>query len=141
VEAVSATPFSSRARDRGLHGALVSIARLGDLSLAAEEAAEDFDPSDPTVVFAVEELRRRAESVADSPTAGDLEQQVTALLSEWENLTSDPLRYGWRPFDPLKAPPSAVLLRSAEGGQWGEWDTPGSLREVEENSRVYVLGL
>jgi hypothetical protein len=141
IEAVSATPFSSRARDRGLPGALVSIARLGDFPMAAEDAAEDFDGTEPTVTFAAEQLRRRAESVADAATAADVEQQIAGLLSEWQELADDPLRYGWRAPDRSKVPPSAVLLRQAEGGLWGEWDTPGSLREVEETSRVYLLGL
>lgn len=141
VEAVSATPFSSRARDRGLPGAFVAVARLGDFALAARDAAEAFTESDPAVVYAVEQLRRRAESVADAPTADEVEHQVTALLSEWQDLAGEPLLYGWRPPDQSNAPPSAVLLRAAEGGLWGEWDTPNSLREVEETSRVYLLGL
>lgn len=141
IEAVSATPFSSRARDRGLPGALVSMARLGDFVLAAESAAEEFETSEPTVVFAIDQLRRRAESVADASTAADVEHQVEALLSKWEELAADPLRYGWRAPDRSRVPPSAVLLRQAEGGLWGEWETPGSLREVEETSRVYLLGL
>jgi hypothetical protein len=141
IEAVSATPFSSRARDRGLPGALVSMARLGDFALAGENSAQDFETAEPTVVFAAEQLRRRAESVADAETAADVEHQIEALLGQWEELAADPLRYGWRAPDRSRVPPSAVLLRQAEGGLWGEWETPGSLREVEETSRVYLLGL
>jgi len=141
VEAVSATPFSSRARDRGLPGAFVAMARLGDFDLAGEASANDFESSDPTVVFAIEQLRRRAESVADAATADEVEHQLAALVNEWSQLAIEPLRYGWRSPDPSKTPSSAVLLRQAEGGRWGEWDTPGSLREVEENSPVYLLGL
>jgi hypothetical protein len=44
-------------------------------------------------------------------------------------------------YDENKRPPSDVLLRAAEGGRYGHWRTPGSLREVEETSRIYVLEL
>jgi hypothetical protein len=141
VEAVSATPFSSRARDRGLPGAFVAIARLGDFDLTPEQAADHFDPADGSVVLAMEQFRLRAEAVADARTAHELHRQLSALVSEWESLAEKPLRYGWRSPDPTKVPGSDVLLRQAEGGQFGHWDAPGSLREVEETSPVYVLGL
>jgi hypothetical protein len=141
VEAVSATPFSSRARDRGLAGVFVAMARLVEFELDPEEAAGKFDRGDPSVILAIDALRRRAESVADAATARDLERQLATLVSEWEALTDEPLRYGWRTPDPSNLPKSEVLLRQAEGGQWGQWEAPGSLREVEENSPVYVLDL
>jgi hypothetical protein len=141
VEAVSATPFSSRARDRGLAGAFVSMARLSGFDLDPEQAADRFSGADGLIALAIEHFRRRAESVADEATARELEHQIAALVSEWEDFAQEPLRYGWRPLDAANMPGSEVLLRQAEGGQWGNWDAPGSLREVEENSRVYVLGL
>jgi hypothetical protein len=141
VEAVSATPFSSRARDRGLPGAFVAIARLGDFDLTPEQAADLFASDDAGVVLAIEQFRRRAEAVADARTAKEVERQLLALVSEWESLAEEPLRYGWRSPDPTRVPGSDVLLRQAEGGQYGHWDAPGSLREVEETSPVYVLGL
>jgi hypothetical protein len=141
VEAVSATPFSSRARDRGLPGAFVSITRLGDFKLTPELAADQFGSSEPIVAVALREFEHRAEAVADARTAGEVQQQLQALISAWESFAEDQLRYGWRSPDPSKVPGSEVLLRRAAGGQFGYWETPESLREVEENSPVYVLGL
>jgi hypothetical protein len=141
VEAVSATPFSSRARDRGLPGAFVAMARLGNFDLTPETDANRFEADDAEIVVAIEQFRRRAEAVADAQTAEEVERQLQALASEWESLTDEPLRYGWRSPDPSKLPASDVLLRQAEGGHFGHWDAPGSLREVEETSPVYVLGL
>jgi hypothetical protein len=141
VEAVSATPFSSRARDRGLPGAFVALARLGDFDLTPELAADRFDPKMASISVAVEHFRRRAEAIAEAQTASDVQRQLQALLSEWDAFADEPLRYGWRSPDRTKLPTSDVLLRQAEGGQVGHWDTPGSLREVEETSPVYVLGL
>ncbi len=84
VEAVSATPFSSRARDRGLPGAFVALARLGDFDLTPELAADSFDPDKASVSVAVEHFRRRAEAVAEAQTASDVQRQLQALVSEWE---------------------------------------------------------
>ena len=141
VEAVSATPFSSRARDRGLPGAFVAIARLGDFDLTPESAANRFDCDDANIALAIEHFRQRAEAVADAETANDVQRQLQALASEWDSFAEEPLRYGWRSPDPTKLPRSDVLLRQAEGGPVGHWDAPGSLREVEQTSPVYVLGL
>jgi hypothetical protein len=141
VEAVSATPFSSRARDRGLPGAFVAIARLGDFDLTPELNADRFASDDASIVVAIEHFRRRAEAVADAETADETLRQLRALASEWNSLAEEPLRYGWRSPDRTKVPGSDVLLRQAEGGSFGHWDAPGSLREVEETSPVYVLGL
>ncbi len=139
VEAVSATPFSSRARDRGLAGAFVSATRLGSSTLAPETAANRFERDDAQVAAVIEQFRSRAESIADAQTASQLEAQLIALSEEWSDWAAEPLRYGWRSPDPAKQPGSDVLLRAAEGGRWGHWDAPGSLREVEEQSRVYLL--
>jgi hypothetical protein len=139
VEAVSATPFSSRARDRGLAGAFVSATRLGSSTLSPETAANRFDADDPEVGAVIEQFRSRAEATSDAQTASQLEAQLIALSEEWSDWAAEPLRYGWRSPDPAKQPGSEVLLRAAEGGRWGHWDAPGSLREVEQQSRVYLL--
>jgi hypothetical protein len=142
VEAVSATPFSSRARDRGLAGAFVALARLGNEQLNAEEAAGGFEAADPSVEQIIEVFRRRARTIVDGSAADEVETALRAYVDQWSAFAQDPLRYGWRLFyGEGNPPPSDVLLRSAEGGRFGHWRTPGSLREVEETTRVYVRGL
>ncbi len=142
VEAVSATPFSSRARDRGLAGAFVSLTRLRDERLNPEEAATLYEATEPLVDEVVRAFRERAERIVDARVAEEVETALRAYVDQWQGFARSPLRYGWRlMYGEDKAPESDVLLRSAEGGRYGHWRTPGSLREVEETSRIYVRGL
>jgi hypothetical protein len=142
VEAVSVTPYSSRARDRGLAGAFVALTRLRDERLDPEEGAGLYDADDESVEMVVRAFRDRAEQIADDAVADEVERGLRAYIDQWDGYARSPLRYGWRPmYDENKPPPSDVLLRPAEGGRFGRWRTPGSLREVEETSRIYVREL
>ncbi len=141
VEAASATPFSSRALDRGLRGAYVAAVRLGSDDLSPEIAASRFAPEDPRVHRVIEAFRRRAEVVSGAPTAESIVEALRGLGDEWWGFGKRPLRYGWRSRDPSLMPPEDVLLRMPEGGRVGHWPAPQSLREVEEQSLVRVLDL
>jgi hypothetical protein len=141
VEAVSATPFSSRALDRGLRGTYVAMLRLGSDEWSPENAADRFDPDNPRVQQVMEAFRRRAEAVADARTAGFLVEALKGLGDEWWEYRQNPLRYGWRSPNPNHVPEENVLLRVPEGGRLGYWPAPQSLREVEEQSYVRVLEL
>ena len=142
VEAASVTPYSARARDRGLPGVFVSLTRLQDPGLTEEEAADRYEPSDVLVARVLEAFHTRAEHVSDGRVAAEVEQALKGYRDRWGELASAPLRYGWRvPYGQDNPPPSDVLLKAAEGGRYGHWRTPGSLREIEEPSRIYVRGL
>jgi len=141
VEAVSATPFSSRALDRGIRGTYVAMARLGSDDWSPETAASHFDPQEQRVSEIIESFRRRAESIADAATAGSVVQALNGLADEWWAYSQNPLRYGWRSPDPNQVPAEDVLLRVPEGGRFGHWLAPQSLREVEELTPVRILGV
>jgi len=141
VEAVSVTPFSSRALDRGLAGAFVSLNRLGDSRINPEDTAGEFDPDDILVEETVRSFVDRVGGIGgDAQLADEVRTALATRVEEWASLARSPLRYGWRPYGD-SPPPCDVLLRSAEGGSSGHWKTPGSLREVEQLSRIYVRGL
>lgn len=141
VEAVSVTPYSARARDRGLAGAFVSLTRLGDERLNPEDAANRYDASDPMVDAVVRTFRERAHRVGDDRAVAEVERALRGYVDQWDGFAHYPLRYGWRVMYDDQPPSSDVLLRAAEGGRHGHWRTPGSLREVEETSRIYLRGL
>lgn len=141
VEAVSATPFSSRALDRGLRGTYVAMARLGADEWSSEDGASRFDPASPRVREVINAFHHRVEEVADTATADSVVEALKGLGDEWWGYRRNPLRYGWRSPDPNQVPPEDVLLRVPEGGRIGHWPAPQSLREVEEQSLVRVQGL
>lgn len=141
VEAVSATPFSSRALDRGLRGTYVSMIRLGSGTWSPEKGASEFDPTATRVAAVIAFFVRRAEMVADAATATSLLAALKGLGDEWWGYRNHPLRYGWRTTNSQTTLTDDVLLRASEGGTVGHWPAPQSLREVEDTCNVRVMGL
>ena len=143
VEAVSVTPFSSRARDRGLAGTFVAMHRLRDFDLNREDAAVAFDPTSPEADLVQQEvLARVLDILKDQDVVDEVRVELQSLRDGWGDLAHHPLRYGWRhPHAEENPPPSEVLMKAAEGGIHGQWRVPGSLREVEDQSLVYLRGV
>jgi hypothetical protein len=118
------------------------MTRLGSDGWSSESGASLYDPHSARVADVVEALCHRAESVADEVTARDLRTALRGLGDEWWGYRQRSLIYGWRTPDLSQAPPAEeVLLRVPEGGRVGHWPAPQSLREVEPQSFVRVLGL
>ncbi len=133
VEATSVTPFSARARDRALAGVLASYVRLDRPELSAERSANEFDPTNESVVRIVEEISARARAVTGRDEVGtETEQQLRNLIAEWGHWAAheQPLVYSGR--GGKATDERLVLLRPMErSGGRGIWPAAGSLREVE----------
>lgn len=138
VEAISVTPFSSRALDRGLRGVFAGINRLfGDL-MAEEPQAENFDAGSVVTTDIIEDLCQRAAILVGKDNAELVRARLLSYRDDWANLTDSLLRYSW--LDDSQRPPnnSRVLLRTAGTQNDGEWSTPGSLREVEPTAAFFL---
>jgi hypothetical protein len=89
VEVTSVTPFSPRALDRGLAGALVGLARLGHDTMTPPVGAHEIINTRSQLAFAVNALATRARSHANlAPAEAEaLERRVRDraedLLDEW----------------------------------------------------------
>lgn len=130
VESTSVTPFSSRARDRTLHAALVALLRhhVPDmrttpiLTQAGEEAAK---------VFA-EQIIARAERI-DSEEVPGVKQQLESIIENWRSRYS--LRSYWndrqRNTSLLISAEQAAALRATGKLPGQAWPTPNSMRNVE----------
>jgi hypothetical protein len=143
VEATSVTPFSSRARDKGLEGVLTSLVRLGDPNLAGEQDAGNFDAADTWVREAVEVLANRAGAIKGSTVATHTHQEALADLDRWTDVAEpDMLCYSRRGLGPRAretAPDKRYLIDSQEDrNREGVFSAPGSLREVESEIHVYL---
>ncbi len=107
VEATSVTPFSPRALDRGLAGALVSLARQGHLPMTPPRGASEILHERTKLDFAVEALADRARECCGLDPASAEAQQIRQrvrdrandLLDDWSNIANDlsqsgtPLQY------------------------------------------------
>ena len=130
VEALSVTPFSDRALDRGLTGVLVALMRLQEARLNANKSAGLLADIDPTMPAVIDGIVARAERAMDDAVVG---AKVRAMLvrrrDEWlarVHKQSDH-RLGYR-----GDKDSVVgLLQEAEPGSWDTWTCLNSLRDVE----------
>ena len=138
VEPTSVTPFSSRARDKGLAGVLASLVRQGDPRMAPENAAGNFNRDDDWVRQAIELIVGRASAIVGKPQADDTLAELRGLIDEWEHVAGDRLPWSRR-----------GRGRTSDGG-WlidGQEDTdrrgvfvaPGSLREIESEVSIRLL--
>lgn len=143
VEATSVTPFSSRARDKGLEGVTTALIRLGDPKMTSEKNAARFDAADPWVQTVMRLISDRAAAVTGSGLAAeDTRSEVQADLDQWSNATqSAQLCYSRRGLGPKgKNSDKRYLLDSQEDRKReGVFVAPGSLREVENEVHVYLL--
>lgn len=76
VEALSVTPFSARALDRGLAGVLVALMRLREERLNGNEQAGSLQDTDPAMRDVINRLVARAENALHDPLAGSLVRQM-----------------------------------------------------------------
>ena len=92
VEALSVTPFSAGALQRGLAGLLVSLVRLPGTEFNANDRAALFQAVHPYVKEAIEVIVRRASLVGDGPEVvnyvrAELQSKVDLWQAEAQNTT------------------------------------------------------
>ena len=90
VEATSVTPFSARARDRGLHAVLVALARQRVGGLRENESAErvgDFDGALDEIIKAI--VARVSEVTGDSVEAEATRVHLNEIRDNWKQRAED----------------------------------------------------
>ena len=146
VEPTSVTPFSSRARDKGLAGVLCSLVRQGDPDMAPEAAAANFNPDSDWVGQVIDFIADRAAQIVDSPEASATKAELLGLVEKWVNQnTGESLPWSKRGLGPNPGPDDRWLIDPQEehknSARWGAFVAPNSLREVEAEVHVYLLGM
>jgi hypothetical protein len=145
VEATSATPFAARARDRALHGVLVSLTRLMVDALAGNEAAHKAADRYDEITQLAEYLGQRAQDVTDPEEAEDTKNQLGELLAVWDEAArSRPdMQYrNSRDYDDSLLVPSDVALTDDDieySTRETPWPTPQSMRDVDAESALYQI--
>jgi hypothetical protein len=145
VEATSVTPFSSRARDKGLEGILTALIRLGDDDLTREQGAGDLERADKWVDDVIDTISRRATAVTGSADVGaQTREEIQQDLDLWEKAAvPGSFSYSARGRGVVKKgqppPDRGYLLGEQEQVRHdGVFTAPGSLREVESEVHVYL---
>jgi len=138
VEAISVTPFSSRALDRGLRGAFAAMQRLGGQSMAREVQAQNFDPASSSTDLMITDITLRAADLVGKKNAKLVNERLMSSRDDWAHYADDLLRYCWLKSGERPPNNARVLLKTSGTDNEGQWPTPGSLREVEPTAAFYL---
>ncbi|MBT2400387.1 DISARM system helicase DrmA [Streptomyces sp. ISL-100] len=139
VEALSVTPFTRRALDRGTAPTYIAALRQ-----AAHENSRNTDAStidlDGEIAARVEQrLLERADRVGGERAREYLADRIATLKDEWMNRRSAGGVLGYRKEkkkDALVTP----LLRRADGARWDVLTVPMSMRETENELNLLLPG-
>lgn len=139
VEAQSVTPFSPRALDRGLTGAMLSIMRHSYDPFAPNDGAAAMNsPSRSEMLETIRAVAARTWEVTDDPNKKTLaEAELKSRADDWANEAG----VGGRTlvYQKYGAGPTAYPLLEAPGVKpWTDWTVPMSMREVEPGVRLIM---
>ena len=139
VEAQSVTPFSPRALDRGLTGAMLSIMRHAYDPFAANDGAGAMDsPSRKEMLKTIDVVGARAWEVTEDPGKKTLtETEMKSRADEWAKeagISGRTLVYQKRGVGPT----TVSLLKTPGIKPWTDWTVPMSMREVESPVRIVM---
>lgn len=138
VEATSVTPFSPRARDKGLRAIFVGMLRQLDSELTENAKAGLFRRDRPTISGVIEGIKKRV--LLTEPMEWPIvEQELDQIMSWWENMSTSygqELKYSRGQF--VKRDEEVpTLLRSINEREFpGSELVSDSLREVEKEALV-----
>ncbi|MBZ6114567.1 MULTISPECIES: helicase-related protein [Streptomyces] len=137
VEPTSVTPWSVPSRRRALHAALVVLVRHR-LGLAAENQAGHVLDRLAEVESLADELAVRAE--AAEPAVGDaVRKELEGLIADWEDAARQARKDGRELYYRSQGKGQSNLIKSFEQN-YGLWETPNSMRNVDRECQVTVKG-
>lgn len=136
VEALSVTPFSPRALDRGLSGVLVALARLSVHDYNPNLGAGQIDLSNPTFIAARQAIIRRAEAIDGPRRAGLIHEALNERLEQWHNRIAATIsaRLGYQ----RRGGDTVGLLSQPGEGEWSLFATLNALRDVEPSVNLVL---
>jgi hypothetical protein len=132
VEAQSVTPFSPRAMDRGLTGAMLAVMRNRFEPFSPNSGAGALSsPSRPEMVSTIDSVTERTwEITEDSAKKSLATAEMKSRADEWAKEAAVPGRL--LVYQKYGAGPTAYALLEAPGIRpWSTWTVPMSMREVE----------
>ena len=140
VEAQSVTPFSPRAMDRGLTGAMLSLLRLGSDDLNPNDGASSLrKTTDPIVSDVVRLITERVSMVSESAESQQLaDASIRQRIDDWirENgVAGRTVAYEKRG---QNIDSKVALIKSPGIKEWDRFTVPMSMREVEPGVKLQM---
>ncbi|MFE4665231.1 helicase-related protein [Streptomyces sp. NPDC056716] len=137
VEPTSVTPWSVPSRRRALHAAFVILVRHR-LGLTGENQAGLVLDRVPELEALADELAARAE-VCEPTTGGAVRQELADLIADWEEAAREARKDGRELYYRSQGKGQSNLIKSFEQN-YGLWETPNSMRNVDRECQVMVKG-
>ena len=140
VEAQSVTPFSPRAMDRGLTGAMLSVLRLKDDRFNPNLGAGALNRTDKDkIVHVTDFLVRRAWSISEQSVVKELASaELRERIDEWAEEASKGGRKLAYEKKGKNKDTMVPLLHRPGIQRWGNFTVPMSMREVEPGVRLVM---
>ncbi|MFD6289320.1 helicase-related protein [Streptomyces sp. NPDC060205] len=139
VESTSVTPFSARARERGLHAVIVALARILIPAARPNESAAEVESYEDVLRGEVKNiLMRRVRTV--TPEEADATSRAFDEFVDWWFEEAD--NHSGLLFEPRRGNRAPSLLKSYddESEDAEAWSTLWSLRDVDAESALFMEG-
>jgi hypothetical protein len=130
VEATSLTPFSDRARDRGLQALFVTLCRYLIDNLRENSSAGNFNKDNKEIVM-IERIIKEYVVKVDESELDDVLEELRDIEEAWHDKTGGELYYKKKNKNELLKP---------DTDEYSRFRTMNSMRSVEQQSGIYLLG-
>ena len=139
VEALSVTPFSARAMDRGLSGVMVALVRALGLDLNDNAAAAKLTLADPRLQEVIEHIAGWAASVDGPATEAKTRNELSARKDVWLKRIADMATTTAKlAYQEKNDGVTRGLLSAPEAQAWDLFTCLNSLRDVEPPVNLIV---
>lgn len=143
VEPTSVTPGALPAIERGLHAALVTVVRHGT-RLRKNATAKQFDPAEPSVARAIEQLEQRMLRAYDGSREAEerarISEKLAAKVAEWAGwaASTEGLQYT---FASKQQRPHLLVRYGNKKIDGAGWHTLQSMRHVDKEITLEDMAL
>ncbi|HZO66586.1 MAG TPA: DISARM system helicase DrmA [Kribbellaceae bacterium] len=139
VEALSVTPYTRRALDRGTTATLVAAVRNAEEAYSRNVDAQDVPLDGAPVGRIVDRLLARADAISGQRGRDYLEERIKTVKDRWNQAKTGSTRLGYQEGS-FKQQRLVGLLEPATGGRWTDRTVGISMRETENEINLLLPG-
>jgi hypothetical protein len=139
VEALSVTPYTRRALDRGTAATFVAAVRNARDDYSHNADAHTVALDSPTVARIVERFLARAEAVAGERGRDYLAERINRIVDQWKLRTTGQVPLGYEKAS-VGGQKLVGLLERAGESRWGDLTVGQSMRETESEINLLLGG-